>query len=87
MILQRDDGWCEFIGYGLVFVASEPGGRNRKGVEPLRDCCVNAYGLLDPERQPCCNLSGTAGVEVLHSSQSKTFGTSAFLSRIWSLYE
>lgn len=26
----------------FVFVASEPRGRKRKQVEPLRDCCVKA---------------------------------------------
>ena len=34
-----------------MFVASEPKGRTYAfvSVEPFRDCCVNAYGLLDPE--------------------------------------
>lgn len=32
-----------------MFVASEPEGRKRMQVEPSRDCCVNAYGLFDPE--------------------------------------
>ena len=59
---QRSDGWCESRSFDVLFVASEPGGRNRKEVEPLRDCCVNAYGLFDPEWQFYCNLSGTAGV-------------------------
>lgn len=45
-----------------LFVASEPGGRKRTQVDPPRDCCVNAYGLSDPEgRLLCRNLSGTAG--------------------------
>ncbi len=48
----------------FVFVASEPKGRKRTAlVEPFRDCCVKAYGLIDPESgSQGCNLSGTAGV-------------------------
>ena len=58
-----------------VFVASEPGGRKYiVQVEPSRDCCVNAYGLIDPESGGFGNrnLSGTAG-EILHSSQRFNF--------------
>ncbi len=34
-----------------AFVASEPGGRTLfSQVEPPRDCCVNVWGLFDPER-------------------------------------
>ncbi len=32
-----------------IFVAPEPEGRKLMRVEPSRDCCVNAYGLSDPE--------------------------------------
>ena len=59
---QRSGVWCEPSGFDALVVASEPGGRNLREVEPLRDCCVNAYGLFDPEWQFNCNLSGTAGV-------------------------
>ncbi len=35
----------------FAFVASEPGGRTLfSQVEPPRDCCVNVWGLFDPER-------------------------------------
>ena len=47
-----------------VFVASEPEGRKYiVQVEPSRDCCVNAYRLLDLESGDFLsrNLSGTAG--------------------------
>ena len=37
------------IGNVFVFVASELKGRKRLQVEPFRDCCVNAYGLLGSE--------------------------------------
>ena len=67
MYPQRNGGRCKPWIAVFVFVASEPRGRNRKGVELLRDCCVNAYGLLDPEWLRCSNLSGTAGVNALVS--------------------
>ncbi len=54
----------------LVFVASEPEGRTQVSlsVEPSRDCCVNAWGLSDPDKwRNLRNLSGTAGE--IHSSQ------------------
>ena len=48
------------------------------GVEPLRDCCVNAYGLFDPEWLFISNLSGTAGeVFIALVSKNISFGTSA----------
>ena len=62
-----------------LFVASEPGGRKRMQVDPLRDCCVNAYGLSDPEgRLLCRNLSGTAG-KLLVSRILLFFGAFIFL--------
>jgi hypothetical protein len=39
---QRNGGWCKPSGSVFAIVASEPRGRNRKGVELLRDGCVNA---------------------------------------------
>ena len=45
----------------LLFVASEPRGRKRNQVDPLRDGRVSAYGLIDLKWQVFCNLSGTAG--------------------------
>jgi len=62
-----------------LFVASEPGGRKRVQVDPPRDCCVNAYGLSDPEgRLLCRNLSGTAG-KLLVSRILLFFGAIIFL--------
>ncbi len=62
-----------------LFVASEPGGRKHMQVDPLRDCCVNAYGLSDPEgRLLRRNLSGTAG-KLLVSRILLFFGAFIFL--------
>ena len=45
-----------------MVVTSELGGRKKNRVDPLRVCSVSTYGLIDPEWQFDCNLSGTAGI-------------------------
>ena len=69
-----------------LFVASEPGGRKHMQVDPLRDCCVNAYGLSDPEgRLLRRNLSGTAG-KLLVSRILLFFGALFFCLRTGGFY-